>query len=129
MQEQLVSDEQGAGVPGALLRDVVRDGQRVGVRRTARLVLARAEAVRALHRPARMERHRLLAPLPPFPPALLLRSNGGLRARLQHELDVRRPGNLRRTARRAAAVAVQGARCAEGPGARRSGELKNRVSC
>lgn len=123
MQEQVVSDEQGTGVPGAVLRDVVRDGQRVGVRRAARVVPPRAEAVRALHRPPRMERRRLLAPIPPLPPALLLRPGRRLRARVQHELRVRRPGRLRRAARRAAAVAVQGAgRRAERPRPRRSGE-------
>jgi hypothetical protein len=64
MQEQVVSDEQGAGVSGALLRDVVPDGQRVGVRRAPGVVPACAEAVRALRQPAGLEHRRLLAQVP-----------------------------------------------------------------
>lgn len=88
-------DEQMSGLARALLRDMVRDGQRVGIRLAAWVVPTSPEAAPALHLPPGLERHQLLLPVPAVPPPLLLRADHQQPPRLQHQHGIHRPGGLR----------------------------------
>lgn len=83
-------DEQVQDFARPLLRNMVRNGQRVGVRFTVQLVPPRSQAPRPLHLPAGLECHHLLFPFPVVPPALLLRPAHQHLPRVQHERGVRR---------------------------------------
>lgn len=108
LQQQLFSpDEQVEDVPGAVLRDVVRDGKRVDLRLAAWVLRQSSEAACALRLHPRLERHPLLLPIPALPSALLLRPLHQQSHRVQHQLSLHRARRVGGPDREATPLAIQ----------------------
>lgn len=97
-------------VARADVRDMVRDGERVGVRHAIRIIPPRSQAPRPLHLVPGVEGRHLLVPVHTVRAALLLRAAAQHPPGVQHELGLPQPRSNRGAALRPPKLEIQGCR-------------------